>query len=130
MWETDQFNGGFEYSTDLFTKSTINELCQHLEILILELVEPSSNKIQDIQLVSESDINLIEVNNNTENINLLDRTLIKEFKNCLHHFPQNIAISFEDSTITYEELNRRTDITAKKKTNGVILLSLQKSLIN
>jgi len=113
--------GTAEYSTDLFDASTIARFLGHLKVLLEGIVVNPQRSILDLPLLTEA-----------ERIQLLsrgDRTGIDDSEgNCLDKFfeaeveknPNAIALSFKGETLSYSDLNAKSNRIA----NGLLQLSI------
>lgn len=124
-----------EYCTDLFKKQTIDKLFEHYMNAIECIVNDTNIKIKDINIISEAEKNKILYEfNNTELKYSKNKTITKLFEEQVNKTPNNIAIVFEDKSITYKELNQRANQLARYlrnkdiKPNDIIGIMLPRSL--
>jgi len=99
---TQGLQGGLEYNTDLFEKTTISRFITHFQTLL-------EQKIQALPLLTSQELQQFETWNATR----------VEFPatQCIHHLfeaqvertPTAIATVFEQQTLTYIELNQRAN---------------------
>jgi amino acid adenylation domain-containing protein len=105
--------GRLEYSRDLFDSSTMERLAGHLTRLLAGAVEAPRRRLSELPLLSE-----------TERRQLLDwnaaapemrgeTTLTALFEAQVRRVPEEPAVSFEDDTLSYDELNRRANRLAR-----------------
>ncbi|BAT56666.1 amino acid adenylation domain-containing protein (plasmid) [Nostoc sp. NIES-3756] len=100
--------GYFEYSTDLFTASTITRMADHLQKLLTQIVANPEQRISDISLLTTTELQLLHQWNQTQ----------ADFpKQCIHQLfeaqveltPDAIAIEFVGQFLTYQQLNQRAN---------------------
>jgi len=105
-----QLWGAIQYKPELFEAATIERLARHFEQLLETIVANPDERIDRLPLLSAAERQqlLVEWNDTT-----------KEFANeaCLHELfeaqvrrtPNAIALSYEDTNLTYQELNERSN---------------------
>lgn len=102
-----------EYNTDLFSKSTINYLLKNYINVLNNLYIHNNDKnikLKNISILSEEEKNKIiyDFNNNKleypKNI-----TLANLFEHQVYKTPNTIAITFENSNLTFKELNEKAN---------------------
>src|SRR5947208_10678949 len=98
--------GRLEYNTDIFDSSTIDRLANHLQILLQGIVADAEQHIFDLPLLdrSERDQLLVEWNS-TEADYPRSQCLHQQFEAQVERTPDAVAVSFEDQSLTYRELN-------------------------
>ncbi|WP_336779439.1 amino acid adenylation domain-containing protein [Paenibacillus illinoisensis] len=118
-------NGYFEYNTDLFENRTINRMARDFIKLLEIIVESPTAPIEQIlsSLTKE----------NTLTTSLNDTYTNYEFEKCTHQLfeeqvertPKSVAVKYEDSFLTYEELNTKSNQLARfLQKEGVAIESL------
>lgn len=113
-----QLWGVIQYKTGLFEAATIERLARHFEQLLGTIAANPDERIDRLPLLSAAERQqlLVEWNDTT-----------KEFANeaCLHELfeaqvrrtPNAIALSYEDTSVTYLELNERSNQLAHHLSN-------------
>ena len=110
----DEFNLSFEYWTKLFDEEFIKRLSSHYINLISSVIENKNMKICDISMLSKREKKQILYDfNNTKMEYNKDQTIIQLFEKQAKLTPNNTAIVFEDSAITYKELNEKANQLAR-----------------
>jgi len=106
----DGLSASLEYDSDLFEPQTIDRMLEHYGILLQKLIDSPELPIGKIDYLTDGEHRLV-----------LEEWISKDvyFKpeKCVHHLieeqakkrPKNIALRFNDSTMTYEELNARAN---------------------
>ena len=124
-----------EYCTDLFKKQTIERLFEHYINVISTVVDNKNVKISDISIISEEEKNkILYYFNNTNAEYPKNKTVIQLFEEQVEKAPDNIAVVFEGTKLTYRELNEKANQLAnsiKKQhisSEDVIAILLDKSL--
>lgn len=98
-----------EYNTDLFKAETMDRLMSALEAILEAVVETPEKKISEVNLIGDQDADKILVDFNKG-------TAYEPSPLCLHELfkeqavanPEQIAIHFSNSSMTYEELDERS----------------------
>ncbi|MFG2602144.1 amino acid adenylation domain-containing protein [Streptomyces sp. NPDC048514] len=101
--------GQIEYATDIFDQATVDSLADHLvRVLRLVVAEPQS-RITGIDLLSDHErhTTLVEWNDTAAEV---PRKCVHElFEAQVRRTPTATALVFEDTEISYEELDTRAD---------------------
>ena len=125
-----------EYCADLFRKETIINLFNHYMNTIEYIINNAESKIDDIEIISESEKDkiLYKFNNTTMNYEK-NKTIVELFEEQVEKTPENIAVVFEGKEITYKELNRKANQLArflrenkKIKPNDIVGIMLPRSI--
>ncbi|MHC5853144.1 amino acid adenylation domain-containing protein [Nostoc sp.] len=105
----DQLHCMWEYATDLFEAETIQRMAGHFEILLEAIIQNSQQAISTLPLITTAEIQQLQVWNQT-NINYLkNQTLVSLFEEQVAQTPDNIAVVFEDQSLSYQELNQKAN---------------------
>ena len=115
-------SGRLEYSTALFDQSTINQLIRHFQTLLQGFVDTPDTSLAELPLWSqaEQDEWLHTLNDSTSNTtkspikntktNLPDNLSIHQlFEQQVKQNPDNIAVIFEQQSLTYHALNQQAN---------------------
>nr|NIT60074.1 amino acid adenylation domain-containing protein [Fodinibius sp.]NIY28657.1 amino acid adenylation domain-containing protein [Fodinibius sp.] len=104
----------FEYATDLFDKSTVTRMLEHLEIILKAAVTNPDRPISHLPLLTEAEQHQLLVEwNDTKRDYPRDRCIHKLFEEQVEKTPDAIAVVFEDQHLTYRELNRQGNQLAR-----------------
>ena len=131
----DSYQLTFEYCTNLFDTSYIDNFSEHYIHTVEYILENINSKISDVSILSDTERNkiLYSFNNTTMQYNK-QKNLSKLFEEQVQKTPNSIAAVFEDKTITYEELNKKANQIAWKLKelglgeNSIIGIMLPRSL--
>ena len=104
--EQGAIKGDWEYSTDLFKRSTIERMMAHFSHLLASIVSDPSKGIDELQLLSEKDRHqlLVQFNPPTAEYERND-CIIARFEAAAAEFGNNIAVEFQQQVLTYQQLN-------------------------
>jgi len=98
-----------EYRTDLFEAKTIQGIAKHLEVLLQGIVDHPQQSINTLPLLTESNQKQLEIWNQTDSNYCQDKTLVDLFEKQVNQTPNNIALVFEQTSLTYQELNQKAN---------------------
>jgi len=108
--QPEGLRGYLEYSTDLFEKSTITRMIAHLERLLQEIVENPDRPVTDLPLLPEQEEKLMLQDWNETAVSFPDDTCIHElFEQQARHRPDAVALTYRGNSVTYDELNARSN---------------------
>ncbi len=124
-----------EYATDLFYDSTIEKMADHFVNLIAAVIENVDKRIDDLNLLTESDrcTQLIEWNDTFKDYPR-DKTIHQLFEEQVEKTPNLVAVVFEEKELTYAELNIKANQLAHYlrsqgvKQDTLVAISLERSL--
>ncbi len=111
-------NGGlycqFEYSSDLFERSTIQRMALHFQNLMSSAVEDPASPISKFNMLSASERKQIIFDwNGTAAEYSKDMTLARAFEDQVRRTPEAIALREGVHILTYHELDRRANQVAR-----------------
>ena len=102
-----------EYRTDLFTKSTADRFLRAYHTLLESIIADPEQPVERLAIVPVDERNkLLESWNQTAALAPLDRCIHQLFEAQCHRTPDAIAVQFQDSQLSYRELNRRANQVA------------------
>jgi amino acid adenylation domain-containing protein len=105
-----EFLGSISYATSLFQKDTITRFIQHYLYLLEELIENSNKPYSQLSLLDSQEYNQIVYDwNATDRAYPNDETIIDLFEKQVSKTPQNIAVTFEEKTLTYRQLQEESN---------------------
>ncbi len=106
----DEIIGEFEYDTRLFKKETIERLSSHYLTLLESIVQTPEAKIDDLSMMTPEEQNYVLNSWNRSDKSFPDdKTIYKRFEEQVLLTPENIAVTFKDTAITYAELNQKAN---------------------
>lgn len=99
-----------DYQTSLFTASEIIELYQHLIVLVMDAIQNPNKSICQLELLTEEEKNRLLYDFNNTHIDYpRTKTIHQLFEEQVERTPDNIAVVFEDKSLTYKELNNKAN---------------------
>ncbi len=103
------------YCVDLFKTETIQWLNRHYKEAICMMFAAPNKRIEDLSLIDEVECKkLVYHFNDTATEYPQDQTVIDLFEKQVRKTPDNIAVVFEDTQLTYRELNEKANQLARK----------------
>ena len=105
--ETPQgLTGEWEYATDLFEAKTIQRMVRHFAVLVQAIVDNPQQAINTLPLITEAERQQLQIWNQTNSDFPHNQTLVDLFEAQVCKTPNNIALVFEDQSLSYKELNQ------------------------
>ena len=111
LWDTETgYSGELEYSTDLFAHETAVLMAEQFQILLHELLALPDLPISEAGMMSQDEFDW-----QTENCNQTDAPwpalsdLVSHFAETVARHQDEVAVSADDRTLTYAELDRASD---------------------
>jgi amino acid adenylation domain-containing protein len=105
----------FNYATDLFDESTIERLAKHWQHLLQAIVAKPSQRIAELPLLDQTEQQYIIKDWNNTEVDYDSSVCIHQlFEQQAQSNPDNIALVFEDETLSYRELNQKSNQLAHK----------------
>lgn len=96
----------FEYSTDLYSETTLKRFVNYFKTIVKEILSDVDKKLKNIKLITEEErYQLITTLNNTWSPYPKDETIISLFLKQAEKTPENIAIRFGSECLTYREVS-------------------------
>lgn len=114
----DEFKLNFEYATSLFKKDTIERFSDCFIHILEEVVDNYNLKISDIDILCDKDRNTILYEfNDTKMPYHREKTIYQMIEEQCKKTPNATAVTFENSSITYKELNEKANQLARYMKN-------------
>jgi amino acid adenylation domain-containing protein/non-ribosomal peptide synthase protein (TIGR01720 family) len=115
MWELpDCIDGVIEYSTDLFDAATISRLKDHFLNLLREIAINPGQRISEIRLLADAERHQLVVDWNDTKFDFNTEACIHQmFEAQVQKTPDRVALTFQNTRLTYRELNRRANRLAR-----------------
>ncbi|UNY98316.1 amino acid adenylation domain-containing protein [Zhouia spongiae] len=102
--------GRIEYNTDLFDRHSIDRMIKHYKILIDTIILNPNIKISDIELLTSSERQQLLFDWNDTQVDYPKEKCIHQlFEEQSEKTPDNVAVVFEGDSLTYRELNERSN---------------------
>ncbi|MEO6638315.1 MAG: amino acid adenylation domain-containing protein, partial [Ginsengibacter sp.] len=109
LWEHDGcLQGGIQYCTDLYAKETIERMCDHYQKLLESIVNLSSEKIGKLPMLTKAEERQFKVFEDAK-AKPLYQSIVHLFEEQVDKTPQAIALEFINESLTYKELNERSN---------------------
>jgi amino acid adenylation domain-containing protein len=117
----DGLHCSVEYSTDLFDSATIQRLLAHYHVLLESIADNPDQRIVDLALLpAGEERKVLHEWNDSSSAFRRDTCIHTLFEAQVQSTPDNIALVFEDTRLTYAELNRKANQLAHRlRAHGV-----------
>lgn len=132
--ETEKLNIYYDYQIEKHDEKYIDSLHNRVLYIISQIVNSSTLKLDDIDIVPLKEKKLIESFNLLKVKYPVNKTIVNLFEDQVKITPKNIAVKINNVFLTYEELNKEANKLARYlKSKGVhknvpVALRLNKSL--
>ncbi|MFI6406277.1 non-ribosomal peptide synthase/polyketide synthase [Streptomyces sp. NPDC050548] len=123
-----------EYSADLFDEPTAQLLAQRLESLLAQLTRDPDRRIGALDILRDDERALVLTDWNATTRTVPDLTLPELFRRQVARTPEATAVVFEDTALTYAELDLRVEKLAHTlaahgaQAEAVVAVALPRSL--
>ena len=106
----DGLKATWEYDVDLFDSTRISRMVDHFQILLEGIVADPARKISELPLLTAAEREQILVEWNQSETNIPeDRSVHELFEQQVERTPTAVAVEFEETKLTYRELNDRAN---------------------
>jgi amino acid adenylation domain-containing protein len=110
--EGDYLSFQVAFATDVYEKSMVEGLIKHYKQLLQALLENPEQKISQIDYLSQEEKHELLVTYNNSAVFYRKITIKELFEEQVEKNPEKLALIFEDQTLTYQELNARSNALA------------------
>ncbi|MBD1933118.1 MULTISPECIES: non-ribosomal peptide synthetase [Cyanophyceae] len=110
-WEDSEgIRGVVVYNTDLFDEATITRMLGHFKMLLEGIVANPEQRISNLPLLSQPELHKLLIECNKTAADYPHTKCIHQlFENQVEQNHDSIAVIFEDTQLTYQELNIRSN---------------------
>uniref|UniRef100_A0A2P1CZA6 AptC n=1 Tax=Nostoc sp. FSN-E TaxID=2027337 RepID=A0A2P1CZA6_9NOSO len=105
----EQLHCMWEYATDLFAASTIRRMAGHFEVLLTAITQNPQQPIYQLPIITPAEVQQLQIWNQTDINYPKNQTLVSLFEQQVAKTPDNIAVVFEDQSLSYQELNQQAN---------------------
>ena len=103
------------YDASVYTDEEAVSVLEHLEKLLEQMSVDQNVKVSDLEIVTESERDKITGEfNETKAEFPEDKTVVELFEEQVENSPENIALIYEEESMTYAELNEKANQLAHK----------------
>ncbi len=102
-------SGKLEYNTDLFERTAIKRLSDHLQVLLTGIVENPKTPIHELPLLTKAEQQQLSAWNDTAADYPQDLCIHQLFEAQVENTPEAVAVAFENQQLTYRELNTQAN---------------------
>lgn len=106
----EQISISLGYNTDIFSEDTVNRYMNHLHQLIAEIIKNPDLSVGSLDYLSQQEKGILLTGfNAVEATYPKEKTIIDLFEEQVKRTPDHIALEFENTVLTYKELNERSN---------------------
>lgn len=110
----DTIDCTFEYCTDLFKEESVKSLSAHFLNILTGVIDHPEVKISDVDMLSDEErFRLINEWNDTDAEYPEEKTVHQLFEERAYKSPDDVALIYQDKTMTYGELNSKANRLAR-----------------
>ena len=121
MWENCDFiEGEIEYNHDILKRETIIRLRDNFLTLVNNLLENPGISIGTLPMISDEERTMIDRINDTRTDYPKDKTIAQLFEEQVNLYPDKTAVVFKDSSLTYSQLNQKSNQLARILRNSEV----------
>ena len=115
VWDgAEELSVWVRYNTDLFDEATIERLLQHYERILEDAAANPQKRLSELSLMSDQEHHQVVVGwNQTNSTYPRESTIHELFEDQVERLPDAVAISFEDESLTYRQLDARANQLAR-----------------
>ena len=132
----NNLNIAYDYKVSKYTEEEIEKIHNRILYMISQIVDNNVTCLKDLEIVTPEEKKQILINfNNTEITYPREKTIVELFEEQVKKHSNEIAISFENETLTYNELNKKVNQLAhflklnyQIKNGDIVGLFIDKSL--
>lgn len=109
-WLEGHITLNFDYKTSEYSSEDISVMKDYMVKIAKEIISNGDLRVKDIKLLSEDELNYkTYIINSTDYEYPKDKTISELFEEQVKKTPENIAVSFEKESLTYRELNEKSN---------------------
>ena len=100
----------FEYDTDLFEAEAITRMLDHFQIILEGIAGNSDQRVGELPLLTNAELLRLTGGKNLQLSDVLPAICLHQaFERQVERTPENIALTFADEQLSYQELNARAN---------------------
>jgi len=107
--QSDTLLCSWKYNTDLFRPQTIERMTKHFQVLLESLLSNPEQSILQLPLLTKEEQQQLIQSNLTESDYPKEQTIIDLFQEQVEKTPDNIAVVFENQSLSYRDLNTKAN---------------------
>ncbi|MGB8192325.1 MAG: non-ribosomal peptide synthase/polyketide synthase, partial [Chitinophagaceae bacterium] len=106
----DELQLDLEYNTDIYDRAVIERLCSHLEILFTSIINQPALAIESLEyLTAREKYQLLHEFNNGGDAYPKEKNIVGLFEEQAQNHAAGTAITYKNNSLSYEELNERSN---------------------
>ena len=108
--QEEMLEGYYEYSTDIFQKETVIQFAKNLEDLLAKVIEEPEKPLKNLSIIDNKDRQMLVTDwNPLYTPRTIQGTLHERFSETAKKFPKRTALKWGEQTLTYEELDAKSN---------------------
>ncbi|MGD9898611.1 MAG: amino acid adenylation domain-containing protein [Calditrichaceae bacterium] len=111
---TDGMDCYFEFNTDLFDPATILRMQNHFENILIEIISNPDKRVSELGIIGKDELKLILSGWNDIKADYPDSATVHQwFEQLAEEFPDTVAVTQENQSLTYKKLNEKANQLAR-----------------
>ncbi|WP_458461931.1 amino acid adenylation domain-containing protein, partial [Paenibacillus sp.] len=106
-------NWTVEYASSIYKKSTILRMIDHFKTLLIQMVDARFMRLREIHLLTDDEQSTLLACNDTQAEYPRQSSIPLAFEQQVAQTPDQIAVAYENQSLTYREFNEVTDQYAR-----------------
>lgn len=107
---SDKININFSFNTSILQKAYVEEICEHFENVLMQIISDDDKIPEDIKLLTNKEEDqILKEFNNTYTEYPDHKNVIELFEAKVAESPDSIAVVYDDYHLTYKELDERSN---------------------
>ncbi|MEN1935220.1 amino acid adenylation domain-containing protein [Paenibacillus sp. 102] len=100
----------FNFNQEVYAEEFVQRMASHLQMIIEQVTATPNISLQNIEIISDLEKNeILETFNYTEKNYSQQKTVHELFEEQVSKTPENIALVFQETKLTYRELNEKAN---------------------
>lgn len=133
--DSGDINIAYDYKLSKYTENDVNQIHSRILYIISQIIENPKISLKDISIATPQELcKILELSSTSDCAYPSNKTISELFEEQVNLTPDNIAIKFKDSSMTYDELNKKSNQVAYFlrnlgiRSNDVVAIRLNKSI--
>ena len=111
--DEENVNIFFNYNPLIFSELEIIQFARCFETILFELIYFPEKSIREVKFLNDFEHHkLIKTFNTVDTVKHTKKTIVSKFEDCVRNYANNIAVTRNEESITYFELNKKANETA------------------
>ncbi len=105
----NQINLKIEYNTDVYERELVEKFIVDYKWFLEKLLEEPGTSMSQLDFLSQKEKEKVLIDFNNTNVSYNDTNVINLFYDQVSKTPNAVAVTFDDTSLTYQELNEKSN---------------------